>query len=253
MKRHLIYHVCPLKGNDIWLKNLDQLAKRWSAFDGTKNFAVVQGEGLHDEDVVFGELAGRGMEDGQTLHVTAPNDKRLREVATFMPLLETIRGLDGCAFYAHTKGNSTKDGVAGATRWRNAMYHHLLGKASECTRRLEDGASMVGTNKMLWTSPTEHERRTLPRPTLRKSPYPTRLDNKFQWMFAGTFFWFRLDRVFSNPRWKDVANDRYGAEAWPGQMFPHDECHSMWDPFHPRHALSPYDPKYYSPEFDDPC
>jgi hypothetical protein len=248
LKRHLIYHCCPLKANDIWKRNLEQLARRWSVFDGEKVVAVAQDDSCHHEEIV-----GMYMDELDMLGVTmivVPNDIRLREVASFKMLLTAIKHLDGCAFYAHSKGNSTKDGVAGATRWRNCMYHFLLDKADECVRKLESGVSMVGTNKMTW-APLEPGEVVQVRPQLRKSPYPTRLDNTYQHMFAGTFFWFRLDRVFSRD-WTKIANDRYGAEAWPGMLFKHTETHSMFDPFHPRHALSPYDPKYYSPEFDDP-
>lgn len=260
MKRHLIYHVCPLIANDGWLKNLDQLAKRWSVFDGTKMFAIAQGDGCVDEDSVYGELAGRDMDDAQTACDVYSNDKQLREVVTFLPLLEAVK--TECAsgdvvFYAHTKGNSTKDGVAGATRWRNSMYHWLLGRADDCCARLAEGARMVGTNKMVWrpmpTGTMHSEVQRLPRPLLHKTPFPGGLDNRYQWIFAGTFYWFRADAVFENLHWREVPTDRYAAEAWPGQMFQHDECHSMWDPFNPRLAASPYRPEYYPKEFDDPC
>lgn len=255
MKRHLIYHVCPLTANDGWLRNLDQLAKRWSVFDGTKTFAIVDGDGLEPIETTLRELNARGMEDADTALLFRSNDKRLREVVTFLPLLEVASKLEGYVFYAHTKGNSTKDGIAGATRWRNSMYHWLLGRADDCCARLAEGARMVGTNKMVWRPMpigTMHsEMQRLPRPLLRKTPFPGGLDNRYQWIFAGTFFWFRADAVFESPHWREVPADRYAAEAWPGQMFQHDECHSMWDPFNPRLAASPYRPEYYPKEFDD--
>jgi hypothetical protein len=257
MKKHLIYHICPLLTNDGWLRNLDQLAKRWSVFDGTKTFAAVQSEECESLETVHIALASRGLTSNYAVLVFN-NDKKLREVVTFLPLLKAVKVVckpDDFVFYAHTKGNSTKDGVQGATRWRNMMYHWLLGRADDCCQRLTEGARMVGTNKMIWrpmpASTMHSEIRRLPRPVLCRTPFPSKLDNRWQWIFGGTFFWFRADAVFSNERWDFIPVDRYAAEAWPGQMFQHDECHSMFDPFSPRLAASPYDPKYYPKEFDD--
>jgi hypothetical protein len=250
--KHCIAHVCALKTNDIWLRNLDKLCRGWTTFDGRRVIATVTGDDIHPPDVVLEAFRERVGREAIPEMLVFPNDPKLREVVTFLPLLEAIRNENGCALYTHSKGNSTVDGVPGATRWRNAMYHHLLDRADECATLLERGFSMVGTNKMLWTPMKDHERKTAPRPLLRKAPYPSGIDNEFSWMFAGTFFWFRLDHVFSNERWRKVPADRYAAEAWPGQMFPADQGYSMWDPFHPRHAMSPYDPKWYPAEFDDP-
>jgi hypothetical protein len=258
MRRHLLYHLCALTANDGWLRNLDRLCARWGLFDGSRTVAIARGPGVHCDGRVVAEIEARtqGCSLPPTEYVLVDNCQRLREVASFRTLLDRARQQDstGYCFYAHTKGNSTKDGEEGAAAWRNAMYHHLLGRVAECDELLGAGTPMVGTHKMVWQPPRTRQEQLEHRgvrPLLRRTPFPTRIEPRHQWMFAGTFFWFRLDRVFESPHWRDVRDDRYGAEAWPGQMFRHEEVRSMWQPFHERQALSPYRLEYYPEEFHE--
>lgn len=247
LRRNLIYHCCPLRANDGWQKNLDQLRRRWHVFNGgRKLIAVSLGEGL---TASLGDVAGQLPADAELIAV--PNDPILRETASLPILLDVIHNntrLDEATFFAHTKGTSTlatnygtmsdSDRILGATRWRNAMYHHLLDRADECMERLKLFAC-VGTTQMI-CSPQ------------RRFRYPSGLPLK-TWMFAGTFFWFRNDAVFSHPGWRRVPKDRYGAEAWLGGLFPSGRSYSVFQPWdlHTFPAGSPYDPSYYSAEFDE--
>lgn len=244
LKRNLIYHVCPLAANDGWQQNVRQLLRRIDLFDGRRIIALAVGEGLVPPADVVSAFAGRNCE-----FLQIENDPDLREVVTFLPLLEAIADpLPWQAtFYAHTKGNSTAVNMEGARRWRNLMYHQLLDRWEECLAELSRDSvaggeghpgrspAMLGTHFMHW------------RP--RRSPFPTRLDNRYHWIFAGTFFWFRHDRVFTNPHWRDVPRDRYAAEAWPGQMFPPADGCCVW-PADGRNlnGVNPYDPRLYAAE-----
>lgn len=250
--KHLIYHVAPLEANNIWVMNLRQLLRRsFRVFTGRRVIAVAQGPGCVSTEHVKQALSDYSLGDEQWEILELPNDKKLREVITFLPLLRSVLNESGYVFYAHTKGNSTVDGVPGATRWRNTMYHHLLDRDTECIEIMKSGASMVGCCQMQWSPVKARDAQQVPRPTLRRTPFPSRLENTHQWIFAGTFYWFRLDRVAHNPRRFVVPADRYAVEAWPGQMFTAESCYSMWNPFHPRHAMSPYDPKWYEAKYDD--
>lgn len=227
LETNLIYHVCALKSNDHWRDNIDQLVRRWRVFTQRKIIAVAVGDGMYSADRVRMNFP----RDAEFIEV--PNDKRLREVATFLPLLEAVETTTRSAtFYAHTKGNSTTDSVIGAKLWRNAMYHYLLDHARSCIGLLEL-APCVGTTKMVWN-------------TNGKSPFPTGLRNG-NWMFAGTFFWFRNDAVFKHPEWKSIPMDRYGAEAWLGGLFEDKEAVSVFQPWPvSRFPIgSPYDPNNY--------
>lgn len=225
---NLLYHVCPLKGNDVWRANVRQLAKRLRIFNGRKVVAVVTGDKLHGPQVVRDEFHDPTIE-----YLEIPNDPQLREVATFLPLLESVasENPDEASFYAHTKGNSTRDDALGAEMWRNAMYHHLLDGVNTC-RDLLLTHPCVGTHKMVWPENTP--------------PYPSRLKHG-NWMFAGTFFWFRHQDIYGHPQWREIPADRYGAEAWLSGLFDASQAATVFQPWPASEypTPSPYDPALY--------
>jgi hypothetical protein len=224
---NLIYHVCPLKSNDGWRDNLYELRQRWGIFTGRKIIAVANGPGLHDLSAVQA-LVRRP--DAEWMPIR--NDPELREVASFAPLLSAISSTcsSEATFYAHTKGNSTGEDKRGAWLWTLAMYRHLLDQPEVILDALRQYAA-VGCCKMVW-----------PRGT--KPPYPSGLPSG-TWMFAGTFFWFRHDRIFKGgAKWRNVPRDRYGAEAWLSTLLDESEVLSVYQPWpisqYP--TPSPYNP-----------
>lgn len=227
-KLNLLYHVCPLKSNDVWRANVKQLARRLRIFNGRKLVAVATDSKCHGVDAVRQALGDPAIE-----YLELPNDPELREAATFLSLLEAVQSTDPdeASFYAHSKGNSTRDNALGAEMWRNAMYHHLLDNVNTC-RDLLLTHPCVGTHKMQW--PNDYE------------PYPTRLKHG-NWMFAGCFFWFRHQDVFRHPRWRDVPRDRYGAEAWLSGLFDCEQAATIFQPWAASEypTPSPYDPALY--------
>jgi len=236
--RNLIYHCCPLIGNDLWRRNVEQLLSRIALFDGYKIVAVSTGDSglLHPIEEVNREFGQQNIR-----FIGVPNDRNLREVASFRRLLDEVYTLDPkqAVFYAHTKGNSTFDSVEGATYWRNVMYHMLLDGWQDRMAELERYPA-VGTHKMWWGKD-------------QRSPYPSRLTYG-NWMFAGTFFWFRAAAVFEKEShttrngngWKTIPQDRYGAEAWLSGMFEKDDVHSCLQPWEPDAKYpNPYDPDLY--------
>jgi hypothetical protein len=193
--------------------------------------AIATGERLHEPQVVQRELAARGLEFET---ITVPNDIRLREVVSFMPLLEMVRSTasEEATLYGHTKGNSTANSKEGSRLWSEAMYANLLDRPEVVSEGLISRAA-VGCCKICW------------RPDQR-SPYPTKL-TVGQWMFAGTFFWFRHDVVFQDPRWSTVADDRYGAEAWLSSLLAKEDGLSIYQPW-PEDQYptpSPYKPEVH--------
>lgn len=227
LETNLIYHVCALKSNDHWIENISQLVRRWRVFTQRKVVAVAVGPEMFGIDRVRLHFP----DDTEFLEVK--NCKRLREVKTFGPLLEAIKTTDySVTFYAHTKGNSTADDEYGAKLWRNAMYHYLLDHWRSCLDLLQTHPC-VGTTKMVWGKES-------------RSPFPTGLIVG-NWMFAGTFFWFRNDLVFGRDDWNVIADDRYGAEAYLSGLFGHREAASVFQPW-PVDKWpigSPYDPNNY--------
>lgn len=231
---NLIYHVCPLKANDGWRDNLYELLQRWGIFTGRKLIAVANGPGLHDLATVQALVRRSDVE-----WLPIRNDPQLREVASFGPLLSAISNTcsSEATFYGHSKGNSTADNAQGAWLWTLAMYRHLLDQPEVIRDALRQYAA-VGCCKMVW-------------PKGSKAPYPSALPVG-HWMFAGTFFWFRHDRVFTQkPRWRNVPQDRYGAEAWLSTLLDESEVLSVYQPWpisqYP--TPSPYNPLVHRGRF----
>lgn len=227
---NLIYHICPTGD---WRLNVDRLLDHQDAFNGKRVVAIAQDAELEPVEAVLDYIKPLGAEV-----MILPNCRTLREVATFLPLLLSVNSADSntATFYAHTKGNTTDGNKSAAVMWRNVMYDNLLGRWPECMEHLNH-YSFVGTHKMIW-------------PADQPPPYPTKLKTTYPWMHSGTFYWFRNDAVFSRDDWQRlIINERYGAEAWPGQLVPHEQARSMWQPWEEHERawpqLNPYDPALY--------
>ena len=231
--RHLIYHLTPFATNDIWLRNVRQLLKRITLFNGRRVIAVATGDDLvppHEVRAAFGTH--------EVEILTRPNSRELRENATFLPLLECVADPDpkAATFYAHAKGVA-KDLLClgdplGSRYWRNAMYHELLDDWERIAELLVDHA-VVGT----------HRRQHLEQPRI----YPDG-QSESPWHFAGTFFWFRNRDAFSTTKWRDLWQPTgWGAEAWPGRMFDFDQSACVaYDGL-----AECYDPESYDPQLED--
>ena len=233
--RHLIYHVYPAKKNDLWLDNLHWLIPNLPLFNGRRCIAVATSEATHSLDAVR-EMFG----DHEVELIPFDNDPLLREVATFPSLITKCHRMKEheAVFYAHTKGNATGDDPQGALIWRNAAYDHLLNRYYELVEPALRKNAAVGIHKMIW-----------PFDSVR-SPYPTNLRHG-NWMFAGTFFWFRPAITHNCDDWRNVPVDRYGAEAWLGGLLPHDVVESVYQVWEPELSVgdvNPYDPNTYPKE-----
>jgi hypothetical protein len=71
-----------------------------------------------------------------------------------------------------------------------------------------------------------------------------------EWMFAGTYFWFRHDATFMNPYAMHPANDNYGVEAWPALLWDHSLGYTIHQPWNEHQAPNPnlYTPQVYIPD-----
>ena len=118
------------------------------------------------------------------------------------------------------------------------MYRHLLDQPELIREKLRIFPA-VGACQMVW-------------PAGHPGPYPTQQPDVSHlyvhlpgnWTFAGTFFWFRHDAIFKHPNWRNVARDRYGAEAWLSSMLEDKQALSVYQPW-PTDQFptpNPYDP-----------
>ena len=267
---NLIYHVAPFAKSDVWQKNVRQLLRRIEMFNGHRIIAIATGEEMAPIDEVKAEFrfsANSRSEIRNPKFLLVPNDRTLRENASFLPLLEAVQSVDPdeATFYAHAKGVTTIGDAEGVMYWRNLMYHALLDDPEAIKDALTRYA-IVGTHRM--TMPTEY-------PDGKSGP----------WHFAGSYFWFRNDALFgersdvgswkselshgsntdetrmgirdpcsirvssvANTRfrrnWRDVPAHGWGVEAYPAAIFDLEEscCLAMDEP------VNAYDPGTYPAE-----
>jgi hypothetical protein len=147
-------------------------------------------------DVVRDELAGWDIE-----WVIRTNDPVLGEVATFPGILERVASPEPteATLYAHTKGVSRPQSQS-VSLWREVMYHACLSDLDRVMSLLRRFACAGPFMKI----GHQFDRSIVPR-------------NHFH--FAGSFFWFRNDQLFSRPDWRSIPNFRFGVEAYLGQFF----------------------------------
>lgn len=188
MARNLLYHITPM-GAYRW--NIAQLQKRLHIFDGQCFIAVAQGKGFDPIEKV------RRMFPSHVMLFPVPNDKELRETASFPLLLDQIEktSSDDITFYGHTKG-VTHGSDPAVKLWTEALYYlnlDLIKQVEELFQKQD--ASMVGS--LVRHGVFEH------------------MPAKSKWHYSGTFFWFKNDKLFAKKNWKEVPKLKYGVEGWP--------------------------------------
>lgn len=222
-RRNLLVHCYPARANDLWRWHLSQIEPHADQFNGRKIMAVGVDESTHSLETVRSAANRLKFDD----IIATKNDSRLREVASFPLLLREVASkcCDEATLYLHTKGNSVSKNAEGIHLWVMAMYRALLMSPERVAQGLCSHTA-VGCCKIVW-------------PAGRHGPYPTqqpRVAKKYarlpgHWMFAGTFFWFRHDMIFSRPQWDIVADDRYAAEAWLSGLLEPSDGLSLYQPW----------------------
>lgn len=239
--RNLAYHVYPKSNTPALVNNLIQIRRRWDLFNGRRIISVATGPGLLPVDRII-ELLGTDAE-----YFERPNDPRLRDTASFRPMLEILRDLNPnqATFYAHTKGtaelhNGDQPRQLAIARWRNRMYHELLDNWPAVAHELQTHAA-CGIYKVDVSQLG---------PNLVHTPCGLPWKN---FLYAGTFFWFRHDCIFRNPQWSAIPDDPYANEAWLGSLLRSDQAatiYQVWEPTHFPH-LEFYNPHAYDDPIDD--
>lgn len=198
--RNCTYHIWPVRGG-AWQWNCDQLLQRASLFTGKRIVAIVTSADAEPAEVVMDYMRGFATE-----FIVLRNDRQLREVTTFVPMLERLEegGVNEVTFCCHSKGVRHKVAVddEGSTlfRWAAAQYETCLDHWDLVAEQLRTKA-MTGSFK-------------------RHGMFATRGNNK--WHYSGTFYWFRNHDVFQR-NWRYVDQKFFGTESWPGHMFKADE------------------------------
>jgi hypothetical protein len=196
--RHFLYHLGAFAATDTWRRNVEQVKKRLWLFNGRRAVAIATGPTMVDPDQVIEAF------DGQIdQFFRIPNNPKLREVATFVPLLSEVEGYaSDITFYAHAKGvtRPVNPGVTVHT-WTDLMYETCLDYFPRVHRLLQS-YPMAGSFKKVGKCFT---------------------GSRSTWHYSGTYYWFRNKDVFSK-QWRKIDMQWWGTESWPGVMFPQNEA-----------------------------
>lgn len=197
--KHLIYHLLPVAGR--WQGNVDELLKRWPLFTGRKVIAIMtggafsRGKGQGETDAKFtldppAMVKAAFPPDAEFIEL--PNDPKLREVASWGPLVEKVLATADDAdavFYGHAKGVTRAAMPDDWTRW---MYE-------TCLDYPEKVDSLLGTHPIVGSF---------------KKTNPS-FSGRSRWHYSGTFFWFRAGDMKGRP-WRNVPKEWWGVEGWAG-------------------------------------
>jgi hypothetical protein len=231
--RNLICHLYPHKSNDAATRNLTELCKRWHLFNGKKIIALA-----HDHMTLNHRTIKKLLPPDAEIFLVL-NDTRLREAASFPLLLRQVQSHDEhtATFYCHGKGTSQTHNGNPQTRlaityWAIRMYHHLLDDWDAVNDALRT-KSCAGIYKIDYTNT---DRGGMTSPT--GGPWG-------EWHYAGSFFWFRHDHIFRNPKWSMIPDDSYAAEAWLGTFIDSDSAATLYQPYP---AKADPQPNYYDPK-----
>jgi hypothetical protein len=194
-------HVLPVAGNGVWHKNVEHVLRRIDLFNGRRIVAVCTGEApgmaLDPPAAVREAFAGHVHE-----FIEVPNDPKLAEAATFLPLYERLetRNPNSVTFRCHAKGATGRPGYP-AAQWADVMYETCL-----------DG----------WPAALRLLRRF---PVV--GPFKTRGktwgDSESRWFYSGSFWWQRDADVFARD-WRHIEPLYQGIEAWPSLHFTDEEA-----------------------------
>ncbi len=233
--RHLLFHIAPVAFNngEAWRWNVEQVRQRQHLFNGRKVAAVLtpgKGFSLDSGMVVQSErwnlesvdAVREALGDGWDV-IEMPNDPKLREVATWVPLWSRLEefALPGhAAFYCHSKGVTRT--APQIREWTRMLYESNLDFLDRVDALLA-AYPIVGPFKKVgrgWAMK----------------------DTASAWHFSGTFMHVRLQDFFRRD-WKRVDPFWSGTEAWPGIAYDVTEAGCL---FHEGkvETMNLYSPKY---------
>lgn len=199
--RHLMVHIWPVRGNGAWQWNCDRLVEYSPLFNGRRIIGIATDETCDPADAVMEYLHSRGFE---AEFVLVRNIATVGEVTTFLPSLEKLQAYQGpgdVTFRAHAKCArhtiTIDDPTATIYRWTRAMWD--LNCHWPAVRSILEKYATCGAFRRQMFG-------------MGRSWGP--------WHYSGSFYWFRNRDTFAR-HWRNLPNAYWGAEAWPGLIFPY--------------------------------
>lgn len=226
-RRHLLYYVLPVKGNNVWQRNLDMLKARLSLFNGKRTVCIGYADSFYtrpkskwvritkNSHGLVKEYSGLELDPPEAVEeylrgdgidcVRIVNNPTLREVAAWQTLWESVqdyRDPDDFTFFAHAKGVTRpfNPGVT-VTRWVDMLYQSLL-----------DYWPLI--REQLQTYPITG--------SFKKVGHGFQ-GSRSSWHYSGTFYWVRNADFFARD-WRGVDQQWWGTESYPGIAYSTEEA-----------------------------
>ena len=202
-RKHLTFHVYPTKHQDSWKWNLQQLASRWTLFNGKKVVGVAVDQKTAKTSEVIEYANSIGVVFDQVIEKT--NSRSLREVITWHPMLDAI-GMEGMTaddvvFSCHAKGVRHQSRESHIEAWASLMYQSCLDFMPTVESLMQSHVA-AGSFK-------------------RYGMFNTIGNN--QWHYSGTFFWWKPHELFRR-NWRKIDRRFFGTESWLGLHLQKDEA-----------------------------
>ncbi len=201
--RHLTFHLWPVANVGAWQWNCDRLIERADLFNGRRIVAIVTS---HESDTA--DAVKHYLRDFTNDFVVIRNDPRIREVATWVPMLkmlEQYQSENDVTFSCHGKcvRHFVSPDVKKTTifAWTKAMYDTCLHWGSVWP--LLEQFATVGSFRRLQS-------------------HMTGRGGFGPWHYSGAFYWWRNRDVYRR-NWMYTPNHFFGTEAWPGIVFTKQE------------------------------
>lgn len=201
--RHLMCHLWPVKSYGAWQWNCDRIKASADLFNGRRIIAIAADQSTDSPDAVREYLA-----DFDCEFIVATNSPKLREVVTFLPMLELLEKYQSdqdVTFSCHGKcvrHNLRFEDSGGSTifKWTQAMYDTCL--RWDAVEPLLETYGCAGSFRRYMNA---------------------RRGSWGPWHYSGSFYWFRNRDVYRR-NWRYVPQQFFGTEAWPGWLFKPEEA-----------------------------
>lgn len=200
--RNLMMYLYPIRQHEVWRWNIEQIRRRLPLFNGKRIITVATDHATNTADEAQEAFGDERIDKW----IIERNDPARWEMLGLPRMLSYCHSCDPneITFYCHGKGVQGPAHVSDPhfleqprAKWATTMYESCLDYMPLVEKALESH-TFAGSFKRKMNHGVK--------------PFWS------TWHFAGTFYWFRNAKLFSNPKWAVFDKSWYGAETYPGQL-----------------------------------
>jgi hypothetical protein len=201
----------------MWKWNIRELSRFKNSFNNKKIVFIATDKNFATPEEVKEQFDKEGFKD--VVFNLIPNNETLGECAAFYSMLDMVYSLksDEYTFFAHAKG----------------VTREVVRKKSWCSLQAnKTWIKKMLAHNLISTEKINRELSKKPCFGIMKSPFEEKklrwyfVDSKYRWIYAGGFFWFNNERLFSKDYKSIVFQKRYTIESYLSNFFTQDEAGS---------------------------